>query len=492
MMSNKKPFKLPQQYGIERDVLINSSNLINLYAVPAKDTTSGISLLSASGFENPSAPLGNGNIRQQFVFRDIQYLVAGSDIYSRDSLGATAFLGSISNSSGYVGVTANANQIIFVNGANGYIYDTVTAVFTTIVFGFPISPTDVTMIDGYFVVIDGGKREFYTSALNNGLVWNVLDNGVFQSKPDQLVAVFALKRRIYFFGTISIETWYDAGASPGIPLRRDNNGLFEHGCVSPSTIQEGFEVMLYLSSNNRGSAGVMLAEGSAFPKKVSTPQIDYFLQNLTDIQSADAILYKENGFTFYQLSFTTENKTLVYVIETNLWHVLETPNGDRHPAISHSFAYNKHWIGVNTNNSLYEMADRFFTYGGELIRSFIISEPFFAQSNNRIRVDNFYLEMAAGMPQIGYAKQHANPSADEVIIDNTEPYLILFVSRDGGRTYGNGRTAGFGKYGDYNRVVSWHRLGVYKGRRIVFKIEFPFKLPYIVIGAYICSQELLQ
>ena len=486
----KVPLQLPIQYGIERDVLINSSNLINIYAVPEEQTTSKNVYLYASGFESPSS-VGSDPIRAQFVYKGIQYLVSGISVYKRDSLGVVTFIGNISAGAGYVGITANQTQIIFVDGSNGYIFDINTSTFTQIVFGFPITPVDVEMLDNYFIVINGGTQQFFVSAVGDGLTWDELKTANFQSTPDTLVAVFALKRRLYLFGTQSIESWYDAGGTP-FPLVRDNNALFEHGCISPSTIKEGFEVMLYLSSNANGAPAVMLVEGAANPRKVSTPPIDFFLQNADDISQSDAILYKENGFTFYQISFSVDDVTLVYVLETNRWHTLELRNGKRHPAISHSFSYGKHWIGVSDDNFLYELSYKFFTYRGDLIRCFIITPPLYAENNNRIRVDNLYLEMATGLPGITLPIQYANPQANDLVITNEEPYVIISVSRDGGRTYGNGRRLDMGSIGQFIRIMQLRRLGCYKGRRVTFKIEFPFKIPFILIGAYVAYAVLLQ
>lgn len=484
----KVPFPLPKEYGLERDVQINSSQIINAYAIPTSATVEKECWVPASGYEIPQI-VGTGDVRAQFVFRDIQYLVSGDEIYSRDSAGVLALLGPISAISGYVGITANEKQVIFVSGGNAYLWDTVTAIFAPVVFGFTITPADVTMLDNYFIIPDEGQQKFYVSALNNGAVWNVLDFAIFQSNPDVLVAVHTLKRRLYLFGRESIETWYDAGA-PVFPFRRDNNALFEHGCVAPATIQEGFEVMLYLARNKDGTSGVMLVQGVSQPKKISSLALDYFLQNLSSPSDSSAILYKENGLTFYQLNFYADNATFLYVLETGRWSQLSLPNGDGNQIISHSYYINKHYVGIAETNSIFEFSSRFFTYNQQLIRFILISSQFFDTTNNRIRLDRLRLELTTGMPSVTLPIQYESPQVDSLIKSNQAPEAILSISRDGGRTFGNGRRESLGKYGDFLRMVTWRRLGAQRGRRIVIKIEIPYKIPFVVTGAFLHFEVL--
>jgi hypothetical protein len=351
------------------------------------------------------------------------------------------------------------------------------------------------MLDNYFIVPDGNTQKFYVSALNNGLSWSVTNFAIFQSHPDTLVACHVLKRRLYLFGQRSIETWFDAGA-PVFPLRRDNNALYEHGCASANTIRtigagDTFEILVYLARSNDGPSSVMLIEGESRPQKISSIAVDYYLENnITNPEDSDAILYKENGLTFYQLNFTADNASFLYVFETKRWHVLSVGNGDRHPSISHSFFFGKHYIGINTSNKLYEMSSDYFTYDKELIRCFLISKQYFSVENNRIRLDKFILELTTGMPAVTLPIQYANEQVNDLITQNAEPEAILSISRDGGRTFGNGIRVGLGRYGDYNRQVVWRRLGSNHARRLVVKIEIPYKIPFVIIGAYAYGEVL--
>jgi hypothetical protein len=141
-VSKKTPFPLPVEYGLERDVQINSSNLINLYSVPTDACSQKNCWVPVSGYiENQL--VGDGPVRAQFVYRNILYLVSGTGVYTMDATETITLIGNIAALGGYVGITANEIQVIFIAGSIGYIFDINTSVFSTIAFGFPINPVDV-------------------------------------------------------------------------------------------------------------------------------------------------------------------------------------------------------------------------------------------------------------------------------------------------------------------------------------------------------------
>ena len=84
----------------------------------------------------------------------------------------TSPIGTINTTSGYVGIDANQFQVIFVDGQNGWIWDTNTSLFEQITDpSFPALPIDVCYIDGFFIVASGGTNNFQLSMFNQGLVW---------------------------------------------------------------------------------------------------------------------------------------------------------------------------------------------------------------------------------------------------------------------------------------------------------------------------------
>lgn len=146
-------FEYLDSLGKKPKVLINTSGLIN----------------TESTF--PSSSSSDG-FRAQFVFKGVEYDVIGNHVYSRTIANVVTLIGTINTASDYVGVDANTFQVIFVDGQNGWIWDTNTNLFTQITdTSFPINPIDVCYLDGFFVVANGGTNNFQLSMFNQGLVW---------------------------------------------------------------------------------------------------------------------------------------------------------------------------------------------------------------------------------------------------------------------------------------------------------------------------------
>ncbi len=112
-------------------------------------------------------------VRAQYTLLGFQYLVVGNGIYRIDSSNNLTLLGTtINTNTGYVAIDANSFQIIFVDGIDGYIWDTNAEVFTQIIDpSFPKNPIDVCTLDGFFVVPQGGTNNFQLSEFQQGLVW---------------------------------------------------------------------------------------------------------------------------------------------------------------------------------------------------------------------------------------------------------------------------------------------------------------------------------
>lgn len=477
----REPFKIIGSYAVDRDVVINGQQTINMYEVPSPVNKEGSVLVPASGYENKHT-YGSGVVRSQFVFLTNSYYVVGNTLFEVDTNLTGVNRGTLSTSTGYVSMTANVSQVVLADGVNIYVFDTTTNVFTTVPLP-GILPTDISSLDGWIIAINGGSNDWYISALNNALVWNPSDRALFSSiAGDKLKGCHVFKRRLYLFGSISTEIWQDTGAAD-FPFRRDNNFLFEHGIAAPKTVMDGFEVMMYLATNQDGPAGVMLVDGVSNPRKVSDQYVDLFFQTVSNLSDSEAIFYRENGFIFYQLSLTTDDATFVYVLNTNKWHTLEDLNGDRHIATSHIYFNGKHYIGAYNSNAVYELSYLFLTNDGQLIKGIRQAAPVFDNTHRRIRPDRFELECIPGMPDGVGNNPSKYPQMMQLINTNTAPQIFLYISRDGGRTFGNQHVATLGTLGQFNARAIFRRLGVEKGRRLVFRIEYYYTTRFYIIGA---------
>lgn len=179
----EKSFPIVGSFNNERYPNINCERTVNLFEyvhsnVDPKNPPESNALVPTSGLVNSGIFFSTDTVgfREQFTFfsngNTNVYSVVGSGVYlSNDSLSAT-LLGRLNTTAGYVSIDANTFQIIFVDGVNGWIYDTMANTFEKITdTSFPTRPIDVCYLDGFFVVANGQTNTFQLSSFNQGMVW---------------------------------------------------------------------------------------------------------------------------------------------------------------------------------------------------------------------------------------------------------------------------------------------------------------------------------
>lgn len=184
-------FDLVGSYNNQRFPNIDAERTINMFEYIDPKGKKPKALISTSGIENtelnfPNAVPGTG-FRMEFVLNEFEYFVIGANFYRRNNLnnivqlndpgGTQPILGT-----GYIGVDANnastGEQILFVDGQLGHIWDTGSNKFTYNVKlvdpNFPDVPVDVCFLDGFLVVAHGGTNQFQLSGLNNAYSWGLV------------------------------------------------------------------------------------------------------------------------------------------------------------------------------------------------------------------------------------------------------------------------------------------------------------------------------
>jgi hypothetical protein len=174
----RKDYDLVGSYDNQRVSTINAERTVNMFEYLDADGKRPKVLLSTAGLINANLNFGAamGGARAAFVFDDAIYQVYGNSVFR--TTGTTGFLstsliGTLSTTVGYVGVDANTFQVIFVDGVQGFIWDTNANTFLQITdTGFPARPVDVCYLDGFFLVANGDTNNFQLSEFNQGMVWS--------------------------------------------------------------------------------------------------------------------------------------------------------------------------------------------------------------------------------------------------------------------------------------------------------------------------------
>ena len=460
-----------------RSLNVHAQTCINWYPEVTKDTEkTKIALMPTPGTQVVKS-VGIGPHRGSIVHKGVAYYVSGNELISQSTTDVFTSLGTLNTSNGRVSMASNGSfgdQLVIVDGTDGWIYDTDATTFTIISDAqFPASPTQVVYVDSFFLVIAADSGQFNISSSNDGTAWDALDFANAERQPDNTLAVKVLGRDIYFVGQSTTEVWTNTGGR--FPFEPYANGVLEEGTVSAWSVAKTSEGIIFVTSNERGQGKVIGINGTN-KKVLSNPTVEFHLNSYGDMSDCYAFVYEQAGHTFYQVSFPSAEKTWVFdvtMMDSELgWHQRST-NDARHIASTHVFFNNKHYVGSYNSSSLYELSLDVNTDNGVAIKR--ERAGIHLQINRkRIRYDKLELEFETGVGLITG--------------QGSDPKIILDWSDDGGHTWSNARYISIGGIGEYGKRALAHHLGTARDR--VFRVRGSDPVKYVLIGAYALIEEL--
>jgi len=248
MATKATDYDLVGSYDNQRVSSINAERTVNLFEYMDPQGKRPKVLLPTAGLVDAELNFGSetGGSRATFVFGDAIYQVYGSSVYritgSTDAL-STTIIGNLTTSSGFVGVDANTYQVIFVDGQEGWIYDTTAgniAAWQQITdTGFPPNPIDVCYLDGFFLVASGDTNNFQLSSINQGMVWS----GGSASTPSGTFTADSATNIL----TLSVS---NANFATGVPITVQTSGTLPAPLVASTTY---YVIRVGLSTTNPGT-----------------------------------------------------------------------------------------------------------------------------------------------------------------------------------------------------------------------------------------------
>lgn len=329
------------------------------------------------------------------------------------------------------------------------------------------------------------------------------------ARADTLKGIIVNNLNFYLFGKRVLETWTDAGVA-GNPFRRINGQVFDLGCAATHSIAQatgpgGSDITVFLSSDTKGSLDiVLLGQGNA--QSIANKSIQGFLaDNVRTSQDAIGFMYREENDLYYQITFPTDNLTLVYDFERGEWHQREDLEGNRHRANcfvhfnEESFRGGYNFVGDYESRYLYQYNSTILTdadsgsttyprgtvlNGKRLdvdttIQNTAIpihktyTAPYIkSPEERRVRISRVELNCVQGTGRTDYTNDYT---------EDKDPLIRLSGSIDKGRTYLNYHPAGVGKSGFYIERTRYDRLGE-SHDGWVFKLESFSRQPIIIIS----------
>ena len=326
-------------------------------------------------------------------------------------------------------------------------------------------------LDGYYLVLDAASSTLYISNLGRCDLWTTgTDYAQRSLAPDPWRAMKVFGRYIWLFGEATTELWMDTGAR--FPFAPVPNALINYGIAAPWSAAIVDNGLVWLSRDPAGRLAVVRALGVNV-ETISTYPLELAISGYDDYSDAVGWAYSDQGHTFYVLSFDESNATWVWDSRTKIWHERGvwnpiTGSFDVLRSRYHAFAFGEHRVLDSEGGGLYRMGtDLTDDMGGGEIRR-VRRAPAIMNENKRVFYSDFELDLEPGLGTSGQGE---------------DPQVMMRMSDDGGKTWGNERMCSAGKMGEYAQRVRWNRLGA--ARRRVFEVSMTDPTLWRITGAYL-------
>ena len=354
------------------------------------------------------------------------------------------------------------DQIMLVDGTNGYNYIISTTTFAEISDAdYPDTALQVTSQDDIFIVKDptvSGRVNICTPS--NGLSWPTTAFFNAEGHGDDVVAIISDHRELWLLGDKTTEVWINTGAATVTFERRD--GIFiEIGCQAQHSIAQGDNSLFWLAKDRSGKDVVVRIDGFV-PRIISTRAISHQLASYSTTNDAIGYIYRQEGHEFYVLTFPTAERTWVYDTTTQIWHErrsLESGSQNRWRGQYHAFFNGVNYVGDYNSGKIYELDPDTYTENSAVITRTRTSQPFYSLGKD-LTIYRFQLDFETGV--------------------GSDPTVTLALSHDGGHTFQTGidRTLTTTEYG--KRII-WNRLG--RGRDFTLRLTTTANAKITVLGA---------
>lgn len=408
-------------------------------------------------------------IRGLHVCKEYLYIVADDTFYRVTNAGTIAIKGTLSSGDNVVSIANNGVQIMVVTGSDGWIYDIAADTFTQITNeSYPNTATDVVFNDGYFIVNKPEVGQIWVSSSYDGMTWNGLGFATAESNPDNLIALSIYHGILVLWGNTSVEFWIDQGTGdlsqgyalpmPYVPQKGQTQ---DFGLAAIRSISYFNNSLVFLGKNLQGSVQVMILDGFT-PVRISNHDIDAIINSFKTTSDATALSYIIDGHPMYQLTFPNAKRSFLYDGSTKLWSEVQTGVDvkNRHIGRLGVTFQSKNYISDFKYGNLYLVDATNYTDNRTTTRRELITRHI-EDGGNLLTVDEVMLDFETGVGlQLG---------------QGNDPQIMMRVSKDGGRTWGNERWTTIGKVGKYRARAVWRRLGIARDFVLWFACTDPIK-----------------
>lgn len=364
------------------------------------------------------------------------FVVAGSMLYELGASGTYGYRGTLVTTTGFASMKHGRDQLVIVDGANGYVLN-----LNTNNFGQIISPgwrgsNWVDELDGYSIFSDPNTDQFYLSSIDDASTLNALDFSSADAQPDNIVTCRVRRRELHLFGTRSTEIWVNSGDAD-FPFIRYNSTPIDVGIVGNRAAAVCTDSIVWVGQTDRGQGYVYEMQGHQ-PVRISTQAVEEALDGSTDLSQASVWSYHVKGNEFAAINAPGLSTTWVYDFSVRQWHErAELVSGAWAPFRGDFCTFNGGNHYVSSGAKIYHMDTQFHTLAGDpLVRE--RTWPHFVKPS-REPVAYRGLELACTSGEGGN--------------------ITLELSNDGGFTWGPPLRRSLGAVGRFMQRIRWLMLG---------------------------------
>jgi hypothetical protein len=490
---------------VARSVNAADARMVNLFPEIVPEAGKEPAFLNRAPGLKLEVSVGVGPIRGLWQLGNNMYVVSGSQLYKVTPAYVVTLIGTVSGT-GPVSMADNGTQLFVACNGPSFIYNSLTNVFQQITDpDFP-GAVSVAYLDGYFVFNEPNSQKIWVTALLEGTLVDPLDFASAEGSPDGVVGLIADHNQLWVFGTNSIEVWYNSG-NADFPFSRIQGGFNELGCAAAYAIAKMDNGLFWLGKDARGQGMVYRANGYS-GQRISTHAVEWHIQQYGNLSDTIGYTYQQDGHSFYVLIFPQADTTWVYDVATQAWHERAGfANGDftRHRSNCQVFFGTKVLVGDYQNANIYSFDLDDYSDNGS-IQKWLRSWRALPTGQNNLKrtahhslqldcesgvglngsmiAETIYLQTEASNFLVTESDDKLIADQQTVVIQGSDPQVMLRWSDDGGHTWSNEHWVSIGKIGEYYRRAIWRRLGMtMKLRDRVYEVSGTDPVKIAIMGA---------
>lgn len=409
------------------NIQANPSRLVNVYREPTvPGGRTGYTIKSVLGTEL-TAQVSGVFVRAIERVNGNTYVVHAGSVSQVDlATGSVTLLDAVDDSANAT-ISGNNGDVVFASGGKYYLWDGAT--MTEPAAGAFTSIGSVTFIANRTVITELDGRRFEWSDTADASNLPGLNFSTADGRDDSIIRGAAINGMLYLFKEESIEVWFPTGQGGASAFERQAGGIIDVGLKSHNLLAL-FDGGAFIV----GDDGRAYIVGSGLTP-VSTPNIETMIdQN----EPSACSVYGDEGHMFLCIHFQ-DSPSACYDLATGEWH--ERAYGtDLLPwAVIGSVRHEGKWYIARTGGDIEKMVRSNMDASVPLVRD-LISRT--ADNEG----DWFPINQIELMPRQGF----------------TTGTVELYMSRDGGVTWGMPKSRSIGPVGAYGAQLKWNGLGAFR------------------------------